>query len=55
MVPKFNLNFKKFSFNRKSLKNEEEEEDPWPFKKTECETEEGAGKEHPNLESYLNN
>jgi len=55
MVPKFNLNFKKFSFNRKSLKNEEEEEDPWPFKKTVCDTVESAVKEHPYLESYLNN
>lgn len=54
MVPKLNLNLKKFSFNLKSPKIEDEE-DPWPFKKTVCETLESAVNEHSYLADYLKN
>ncbi|MCW4008291.1 MAG: type II/IV secretion system ATPase subunit [Candidatus Bathyarchaeota archaeon] len=53
MRGKLDLALKKFGFNSKSPKTEVKE-DPWPFKKTVCETLESAVKEHPYLADYLN-
>jgi len=52
MPGKLNLTPKKFTFKLRSPKVEDEEE-PRLFKKTVCETLEGAVKEHPHLASYL--
>jgi flagellar protein FlaI len=54
-MPKLQLKTPRLSFPLKlKLKKEEEmEEEVWPFKKTICETLEEAIKEHPYLASYL--
>ena len=52
MPSKLTLTPKKFTFKLRSPKVEDEEE-PWLFKKTVCETLESAVKEHPYLASYL--
>jgi len=52
MPSKLTVTPKKFTFKLRSPKVEDEEE-PWLFKKTVCETLESAVKEHPYLASYL--